>query len=155
VDATPHLLHQNIKEKNLQEVIDLILEESSGRNPLHQRRIDLLRVKKEGSHSDFLFMLEEHMSLVEFNNMTKTKRQTIQQIESSTRNQGKGPRIHAKSAKRFCGDCDSSTHNKEDCWGKQNKKLEKVAAEKSKKAAKRKEQKKRKAEESKKAAEAG
>ena len=65
------LLHQNIKEKNLQEVIDLILEESSGRNPLHQRRIDLLRVKKEGSHSDFLFTLEEHMSLVEFNDMTK------------------------------------------------------------------------------------
>ena len=47
------LMHQNVKEKNLQEVIDLILEESSGRNPLHQRRIDLLRVKKEGSHSDF------------------------------------------------------------------------------------------------------
>ena len=216
------LLHQNIKEKNLQEVIDLILEESSGRNPLHQRRIDLLRVKKEGSHSDFLFTLEEHMSLVEFNDMTKDSflthlfleqadetmakmateilerkpkgdvnqlRQTIQQIESSTWYQGKGPRIHAKSAKRFCEDCDSSTHNKEDCCGvciwcnkrghqadkchKKNgnkpeakramelekAKLEKVAAEKSKKAAKRKEQKKRKAErkaeESKKAAEAG
>ena len=42
-------------------------------------------------------------------------RQTIQQIESSTWYQGKGPRIHAKSAKRFCGDCDSSTHNKEVC----------------------------------------
>ena len=65
------LIHQNIKEKDLQGVIDLILEESSGRNPLHQRRIDLLRVKKEGSHSDFLFALEEHMSLVEFNTMTK------------------------------------------------------------------------------------
>ena len=112
-------------------------------------------------------------------------RQTIQQIESSTWYQGKGPRIHAKSANRFCGDCDSSTHNKEDCWGvckwcnrrghqadkchkkndnkpeskrameEEKAKLEKVADEKSKKAAKRKEQKKRKAEESKKAAEAG
>ena len=65
------LLHQNIKEKDLQGVIDLILEESSGRNPLHQRRIDLLRVKKGGNHSDFLFALEEHMSLVEFDDMTK------------------------------------------------------------------------------------
>ena len=65
------LLHQNIKEKDLQGVIDLILEESSGSNPLHQRRVDLVRVKKKGSHSDFLFALEEHMSLVEFNNMTK------------------------------------------------------------------------------------
>ena len=144
------LMHQNVKEKNLQ-VIDLILEESSGRNPLHQRRIDLLWVKKEGSHSDFLFTLEEYMSLVEFNNMTKDSflthlfleqadetmakmateilerkpkgdvnqlRQNSQQIESSTWYQGsKGPRNHAKSAKRYCGDCDSPTHSKEDCWG--------------------------------------
>ena len=145
------LMHKNVKQKNLQQVIELILEESSGRNPLHQRRIDQLRVKKEGSLSDFLFKLEEYMSLVEFDKMTKdsflihlfleqadetmakmaTKilernsqgdvnqlRQSIQQIESSTWYQGnKGPRNHAKSAKRYCGDCDSPSHNKEDCWG--------------------------------------
>ena len=197
------LLHHHIKEKNLKEVIELILAESAGRNPLHQRRIDLLRVKKEGSHSDFLFSLEEHMSLVQYNEMTKdsflthlfleqadetmakmaTKilekkpgadvnqlRQAIQQIESSTWYQGKGPRNHAKSAKRFCEDCDSPTHNKEDCWGvckhcnrrghqadkchskKEAKrateiekaKQEKAANEKAKKTAKRKEQKKKK-----------
>ena len=203
------LLHQGVKEKDLQGVIDLILEESSGRNPLHQRRIDLLRVKKEGNHSDFLFALEEHMSLVEFNDMTKDSflkhlfleqadehmakmateilekkpkgdvhqlRQAIQQIETSTWYQGKVPRVHAKTARRFCDDCNSATHNKEDCWGvckwcnkrghqadrchkkndnhseakrakeEETKKLEKAAADKVKKTTKRKEQKKRKAE---------
>ena len=38
---------------NLEEIMKLILDESSGRNPLHQRRIELMRVKKTGSHSDF------------------------------------------------------------------------------------------------------
>ena len=86
------------------------------------------------------------MSLVEFNNMTKDSflthlfleqadetmakmateilerkpkgdvnqlRQNIQQIDSSTWYQGsKGPRNQ-----RYCGDCDSPTHSKEDCWG--------------------------------------
>ena len=118
-------------------------------------------------------------------------RQNIRQIESSTWYQGsKGPRNHAKSAKRYCGDCDSPTHSKEDCWGvckwcnkrghqadkchqrpsdskpeakrameEEKTRLEKIATDKSKKAAKRKEQKKRKterkAEATKKATEAG
>ena len=51
------MIHRGIKEKNLEEIMGLILEESSGRNPLNQRRIELMRVKKTGSHGDFSFNL--------------------------------------------------------------------------------------------------
>ena len=51
---------QGIKEKNLEEIMGLILEESSGSNPLHKRRIKLMWVKKASSHSDFFFQLEQH-----------------------------------------------------------------------------------------------
>ena len=60
------LIHKGVEKKNLEQILALILEESSGRNPLHQRRIQLLRVKKTGSHSDFFFQLEQNMILIEF-----------------------------------------------------------------------------------------
>ena len=61
----------DIKKKNLEGIVNLILKESSGRNPLHQRRIELLRVKKTGSHSDFFLQLEQHISLIEINKLIK------------------------------------------------------------------------------------
>ena len=51
------MIQKDLKKKNLEGSVNLIPEESSGRNPLHQRRIELLRVKKTGSHSDFSFNL--------------------------------------------------------------------------------------------------
>ena len=108
-----------------------------------------MRVKKMGSHGDFFYQLEEHMSLIEFDNLTKEAllihlfleqsdetmgrmaqdilvktpagdinllRQEIKRIESSTWYSGnKGAK--AKIAFRYCKDCDSPSHNKEDCWG--------------------------------------
>ena len=66
----------------------LILEESSGSNPLHQRRIKLMRVKKTGSHSDFFFQLEQHMSLIEFEKFTKEALLTHLFLEQSDETMG-------------------------------------------------------------------
>ena len=38
------------EDKTLDQVIELIEAESEARNPLHQRRMELLRVNKSGSH---------------------------------------------------------------------------------------------------------
>ena len=65
------MIHKGIKEKSLDEITAIILEESSGRNPLHQWRIELMRVRKTGSHGDFFYRLEENMSLIEFDKLTK------------------------------------------------------------------------------------
>ena len=47
------------EKKNLEQILQIIMEESDARNPLHSRRIELLRIKKTGSHSDYLFNLEQ------------------------------------------------------------------------------------------------
>ena len=46
------VVQRGVKKKSLEEVT-----ESEARHPLHQRRMELLRVKKTGSHSDHLFQL--------------------------------------------------------------------------------------------------
>ena len=46
------------QNKNLEQILEIIETESDARNPLHSRRMNLLRVKKTGSHSDFLSNLE-------------------------------------------------------------------------------------------------
>ena len=66
-----NMIHKGIKEKSLQEITEIILEESSERNLLHQRRNQLMRVQKTDSHGDFFYQLEEHMSLIEFDKLTK------------------------------------------------------------------------------------
>ena len=83
------MIHRGIKEKNLEEIMELILEESSGRNPLHQRRIELMRVRKTGSHGDFFFQLEEHMSLIEFDKLTKEALLTHLFLEQSNETMGR------------------------------------------------------------------
>ena len=65
------LRQKGVGTKNLAQILTLILEESAGRNPVHQRRIQLLITKKTGNHSDFLFQLEQAMSLIEFEDLTK------------------------------------------------------------------------------------
>ena len=66
------LVQKGLKLKDsLDSVINLILEESNQRNPLHQRRMQLLRIKKDSSHSEFLHNIEELMELVAFGEMTK------------------------------------------------------------------------------------
>ena len=57
------LIHKGVEKKNLEQILALILDESAGRNPLHKRRIQLLR--------DFFFQLEQIMSLIEFEKLTK------------------------------------------------------------------------------------
>ena len=46
------LVQRGIQEdKSLDEIINIIREESNARKPLHARRMELLRIKKTGSHS--------------------------------------------------------------------------------------------------------
>ena len=42
------LKNRKVKEKNLGAIIAVILEESCVRNPVHNRRMDLLRVRRAG-----------------------------------------------------------------------------------------------------------
>ena len=58
------------EDKTLDQVIELIEAESEARNPLHQRRMELLRVKKSGSHSDYLYQIEQHGQLIDFPSLT-------------------------------------------------------------------------------------
>ena len=57
--------------KNLDAVIEIILQESDARNPLHSRRMELLRAKKSGTHSDFLYCLEQQADLIEMKTLTQ------------------------------------------------------------------------------------
>ena len=54
----------------LEEVIQIINDKGEARNPLHQRRMELLRVKKTGPHSDHLYTLEQYASLIDFPSLT-------------------------------------------------------------------------------------
>ena len=49
----------------------MLLEKSELRNPVHNRRIDFLQTKRGGiSHSDFRALLEEKLTLIDFQNLT-------------------------------------------------------------------------------------
>ena len=57
--------------KNLEAIIADIIDESNLRNPVHRRRMNLLRVKRNGApHSDFFITLEEQFWLVDYEIMT-------------------------------------------------------------------------------------
>ena len=73
VEATwwQSLVQRGVEEnKSLDQVIELIEAESEARNPLHQRRMELLRVRKSGSHSDYLYQIEQHGQLIDFPSLT-------------------------------------------------------------------------------------
>ena len=48
-----------------------------------------MRVKKTGSHSDFFFQLEQHMSLIEFDKLTKEALLTHLFLEQSDEMMGR------------------------------------------------------------------
>ena len=58
------------EDKTLDQIIEIIMDKSDARNPLHSRRMELLRVKKTGSHSDYLFNLEQIGELIDINSLT-------------------------------------------------------------------------------------
>ena len=65
------LRQKGVETKTLPQILTLIKEESAEKNPVHQRILQLLRTKKTGNHSDFLFQLEQAISLIEFEDLTK------------------------------------------------------------------------------------
>ena len=58
------------EDKTLDQIIEIIMDESDARNPLHSRRMELLRVKKTGSHSDYLFNMEQIGDLMDIKSLT-------------------------------------------------------------------------------------
>ena len=67
---------QNIESKGgkgetLEGIITLIRIEGETRNPVHLRRIQLLKVKKTSSHSEFLQKLEKIIEVCEWEKMSK------------------------------------------------------------------------------------
>ena len=56
--------------KSLEQVIGIIMAESDARNPLHSCRMELLRVKKTGTHSDYLYNLEQIGDLIDMRSLT-------------------------------------------------------------------------------------
>ena len=64
------LIEVTTDNKSLGQIVEIIMEESDARNPLHSRRIELLRVKKTGSHSDYLFNLEQVGDLIDMQSLT-------------------------------------------------------------------------------------
>ena len=65
-------MEQNgVKKEGLAETLNMILAESQLRNPVHNRRIQFLQSKRGGmSHSDFWALLEERITLIEFEILT-------------------------------------------------------------------------------------
>ena len=62
------------KNKSLEDIMTLIKLEAETRDPLHGRRMALLKLalgKKTGKHSDHLMRLERHMEVIEWENMSK------------------------------------------------------------------------------------
>ena len=62
------------KTETLENIMGLIRLEAESRNPLHGRRMSLLKLalaKKTGRHSDHLMKLERHMEVIDWESMTK------------------------------------------------------------------------------------
>ena len=65
---------QGAKSKSLEDIMILIKLEAETRDPLHGRRMALLKLalgKKQGKHSDHLMRLEKHMEVIEWENLSK------------------------------------------------------------------------------------
>ena len=66
------LKSRGVEGKTLDEILEDIMTKSSIVNPVHFRRIEFLKEKRNNSsHSDFLVRLEERINLIEFEEMTK------------------------------------------------------------------------------------
>ena len=62
---------KDMKNKTIEELINLIKAEGRLRMPCHQRRLQLLKAKRNSNkHSDFLYQLETLMSVAEFEEMS-------------------------------------------------------------------------------------
>ena len=65
---------KNLGEKSLGELTEIIKEEGKLRMPVHQRRLQLLKAKRNQTrHTEFIFQLEKLMSVAEFEKMTSDK----------------------------------------------------------------------------------
>jgi hypothetical protein len=63
---------QKLEEKTLTEIIEIVKKEGCMRMPVHQRRIQLMKAKRNQTrHTEFIFTLEKLMSVAEFETMTK------------------------------------------------------------------------------------
>ena len=62
---------KNLEEKTLGELTAIIKEEGKLRMPVHQRRLQLLKAKRNQTrHTEFIFQLEKLMSVAEFDKMS-------------------------------------------------------------------------------------
>ena len=63
---------KNPDDKSLDELIEFMQEEGKLRMPVHQRRLQLLKTKRNQTrHSDFIFQIGKLMSVAEFSDMTE------------------------------------------------------------------------------------
>ena len=65
------LVKRGIKGLDLDETIKIIQAEGDSRNPIHQRRMQVLALKKTGSHSEYLHKLETHGALMDYDSMSR------------------------------------------------------------------------------------
>ena len=65
------LQSNKMEERDLEEIVSLIQEEGKLRTPVHQRRLQLFKARRQQSrHTEYIFMLEKLMSVADFDNMT-------------------------------------------------------------------------------------
>merc|ERR1711888_246999 len=68
------MIAKQVKEKDLEGAISVILEVASDNNPVHGRRMDLLKLRRGSmDHRTFLFKLEELMELTMYHEWSKEK----------------------------------------------------------------------------------
>ena len=68
------MLNKQIKEKDLKGAMLVVLEVASENNPVHGRRMDLLKMRRGSmDHSTWLFKLEEAMNLTQWQDWSKEK----------------------------------------------------------------------------------
>ena len=68
------MLNLKIKEKDLKGAMKVVMEVASENNPVHNRRMDLLKMRRGTmDHSTWLFKLETAMELTQWKDWTKEK----------------------------------------------------------------------------------
>ena len=66
------LVDRGVKKLDLVGVMTLITQLGSEFNPLHQRRLSVFNVKRQGEeHSMFLHRLEQAVDIMDYNNMSR------------------------------------------------------------------------------------
>jgi hypothetical protein len=61
---------KNLEDKSVRELTEIIKEEGKLRMPVHQRRLQLLKARRnQTKHTEFIFQLEKLMSVAEFDRM--------------------------------------------------------------------------------------